>query len=131
MSRISYVMHTIQSTCWLVGSCNDGTQSDAIMQRACEMLSNVWTCEYKASKGNLALTQWFWDSVSGSFDPRIVYHFHARFGEDVNPPGDIGNVKLTFQSNPAGRLLMLRLTLNDRVQREDYELICEKYEIGV
>jgi hypothetical protein len=129
MSRDRYVVHTIESTAWLLGSCADKAKTNAILERAHEMLSNVWTCEYKFSKGEPGLIFAFWDAVAGSLNKSIVYSFQALTGEQVNPPGEVGNVRLTFQASQAARYLIIQIGLNDRMGREDYDLICEKADV--
>jgi hypothetical protein len=126
MGRERYVVSTIESTAWLVGSHADKAHTNAILERATEMLVRAWTCEYNVSKGEHCRIFAFWDAVAGSLNKSIVYSFQAAFGEIVNPPGDVGNVRLTFQSNKGARYIVIHIGLYDRLRREDYDMICEK-----
>jgi hypothetical protein len=107
MSRVDYAIKTVASAAHLLASCQDSHVTDTIMARATQMLNNVWSVEYRALKATApehlpSAIKAFWDAVSAGLVTTIdrhCYSFQAIHGEEVNPPGQEGNVHIAFQAN--------------------------------
>ncbi|MGV0949258.1 MAG: hypothetical protein ACOYB3_01205 [Azonexus sp.] len=107
MSRTNYAIKTVASAAHLLASCQDDHVTNTIMARTTQMLNNVWKVEHSNLKATtppehlpIAIRA-FWDEVSAGLVTTIdrhCYSFQAIHGEQVNPPGQEGNVHIQFQA---------------------------------
>ena len=108
MSRANYAIKTVASAAHLLASCEDDHVTNTIMARATQMLNSVWGIEHSNLKATtppehlpIAIKA-FWDEVSFGLvctTDKHCYRFQAIHGEEVNPPGQEGNVHIQFQAN--------------------------------
>jgi hypothetical protein len=115
-----YIIKTVAAAAHLCGSCPDPGQIDSVMARATDMLNSVWTPCYKRFERetppehlNVALAV-FWDHISYELvatTAKHVYFFRAIYGEEVNSPGEKGNVHISIQPNNSAHLLVTKLKL--------------------
>ena len=106
-SHVDYTIKTVASAAHLLASCLDSQTTDVVMARATHMLNSVWTVKHRALKAStppeylpIAIKA-FWDEVSAGLVTTIDHHcytFQAIHGEEVNPPGQEGNVHISFQA---------------------------------
>jgi len=120
MSREHYTAKTVASAAHLLESCADAGQIDTIMARMTEMLNNVWDFEYRKLKRENApvalpvMCRVFWDKVAYELVctvDKLVYSFMAVYGEEVNPPGQEGNVHISFRANGCVSFFVTQLKL--------------------
>lgn len=125
MSRIDYAVKTIDSAAHLLASCDDVAQMDAIIGRMTTMLNKVWAFEHRTILREAPAESWnaasgvFWDGVhTGLVATGKLHAFSAVYGEEVNPPGQAGNVVIYFQPLK----VVSRFVANLSIPKNDAEL---------
>lgn len=126
MRRETYIVNAIEAAATLVASCQDDVQVHAILARVSAMVAAAWTTEYKIYRGDANVAQCFWDRVTQDMDRDKVSSLTVLHGPQVNPPGEFGNVIIHFRAVDTVRSFMLKISLNGRMTREDYDLVTEK-----
>jgi len=116
---VSYVVKTFESAAHLLGGSASNTHVCAIMERITFMLNRLWFVQHRRIEemcppslidGYRVLVGEFWNKVSEELvTQKKLYSFEAVYGVEVNPPGERGNVHISFQANNSVQFFTLKL----------------------
>jgi hypothetical protein len=120
MNRVEYAATTLKAAAHLLSSCRSEQQAGAIMDRMTDMLNSVWTFEFKQLRRSfppesmgVAVRQ-YWDQVCFAVGTQdAIYHVNIIHGEEVNPPGQEGNVHIAIQPKGRADMFLTKLVLVD------------------
>jgi hypothetical protein len=119
----------------MVPDCNVEEQREAIIARVESLLEDGWS---KVFKQSLLMPdpkmEWqiFWDSVAQELKSNGKVHtFFVHYGENVNPPGDRGNVRFSIQPKVGDDVFWIRLKLIGSLSKEEADLVWEKVDYTV
>lgn len=130
--RVMDMVAVIESYAVLADKCKIEEQKDAITARVVTLLEEGWTKYFMESLVMPHPThEWqaFWDAVCAELKCNGKVHtFYVHYGENVNPPGDRGNVRFHIQPRAGGDVIFIRLKLIGSLTKEEADLVWEKVE---
>lgn len=123
MGRSNYIKKCIAYSSFFVGSSMiDYSTKERILSAANVMMNEAWKIEYRSYKEphKQLQIQAFWDDIHTDLVSQgEVYDMEARFGEDVNPPGEEGNVFVWVQPNASVARHTFRLSIKGNERTDE------------